>query len=128
MALLAAVCELVAAVLLAIGLVTPLGAATAAGTMLVAGVAMTAKAGSSWNSGGGGEYPFVLAVVAGALAFTGPGAWSADAAIAVPWAGVNDVPTAATGVITVVVVLLTAVAPIRRTMRTRRSVVGGSGH
>jgi putative oxidoreductase len=63
-------------VLLVLGLGTPLGAAIAAATMLVAGVAMTTKAGYSWNSAGGGEYPLVLAMLTAALAFTGAGAWS----------------------------------------------------
>jgi hypothetical protein len=89
----------------------------AAGTMQVAGVAMTAKAGSSLHTGGGGKYPIVLAVVSGALAFTGPGAWSADTAVGVLWAGADGAPTAATGVVAVAIALLAAVVPIGRMVR-----------
>jgi putative oxidoreductase len=121
MALLAGTCELAGAVLLLLGLGTPLGAAIAAGTMLVAGVAMTTKAGNSWNSAGGGEYPWVLAVLAAALAFTGAGAWSLDAALALPWV-VADGPRALTiGVGAVVLAALVAAAPISRTVKAQQA-------
>jgi putative oxidoreductase len=117
MALLAATCELAAAVLLVLGLGTPLGAAIAAGTMLVAGVAMTAKAGGSWNSAGGGEYPFVLAVLAAALAFTGAGTWSLDTALALPWAA----GPLAIGAGAVALAALAAAVPIVRTVKAHRA-------
>ena len=79
MVLVASVTEALAALSLLLGLVLPLGAAAAAGTMAVAGAVSTLKAGTFWNARGGGEYPFVLAVAAAALAFTGAGSFSADA-------------------------------------------------
>lgn len=81
MVLMASVAELSAAVLLALGLLTPLGALMAAGTMLVAGVTMHLASRQLWNVAGGGEYPYVLAALAVALAFTGPGAYSLDATL-----------------------------------------------
>ncbi|WP_351233151.1 DoxX family protein [Streptomyces sp. NPDC002133] len=120
MALLAATCELAAAVLLILGLGVPLGAAIAAGTMLVAGVAMTTNAGNSWNSAGGGEYPLVLAVLAAALAFTGAGAWSLDAALALPWAVADGPGALAIGAGAAALAVLAAAAPIIRTIKARR--------
>lgn len=121
MALLAAACEAGAAVLLVLGLGTPLGAAVAAGTMLVAGVAMNAKAGTPWNAGGGGEYPLVLAGLAAGLAFTGPGAWSLDAALRPAWADVEGSQGVLIGVGAVVLALVAAAPPVGRTLRARRS-------
>lgn len=126
MAVLAAVCELVAAVLVTIGLGMPLASAVAAGTMLVAGAAMNLKAGTPWNSGGGGEYPFVLAAVAGVLAFTGAGAWSVDAALTVPWADVSDATETVIGSVAAAIALVAAAPPIARTIRTRRSATDRS--
>jgi putative oxidoreductase len=71
--------ELLAAVLLVLGLLTPVGALMAAGTMFVAGVTMHLNSGKFWNIAGGGEYPYVLAVVSAVFAFTGAGAYSLDA-------------------------------------------------
>lgn len=79
MVLMASITEALAAVSLLLGLLTPLGAAAAAGTMAVAGATSQLSAGSFWNAQKGGEYPYVLAVAAIVLAFTGAGAWSADA-------------------------------------------------
>lgn len=78
----AGISELVAAVLLLLGFLTPLGALMAAGTMTVAGVTMHLNSGKFWNVAGGGEYPYVLAAFAAALAFTGAGSLSVDAAAA----------------------------------------------
>jgi putative oxidoreductase len=63
--------------LLVLGLFTPLGAAAVAGAMF--GAILVAH----WDKGyfaqeGGFEYPFVLAIVSLALAFSGPGALSID--------------------------------------------------
>ncbi|WP_283133903.1 DoxX family protein [Rhizohabitans arisaemae] len=85
MTILAAVCELTAGTLFLLGLFTPLAAAVAGGTMLVAGLSMIAKAGVFWNVLGGGEYPFVLAMLCIALGLSGPGAWSLDAVLFNPW-------------------------------------------
>ena len=73
--------EILAAISLALGLATPLGAAAAAGSMCVAGITMTTSVHKLWNAAGGGEYPFVLAVVALAIGVTGPARISLDAVI-----------------------------------------------
>ena len=78
----AACAETLAAVSLAAGFLTPAGAALAAGTMLVAGMTMHLNAGRIWNAAGGGEYPYLLALVAVALGFIGPGRLSLDGLIA----------------------------------------------
>jgi putative oxidoreductase len=82
MVLLASITEALAGFLLLLGLATPLAAAAAAGTMAVAGATSQLSAGSFWNAQKGGEYPYVLAVSAIVLAFTGAGAWSLDAQLA----------------------------------------------
>ena len=79
MAALAGVCELTGGTLLALGLAVPLAAALVAGTMVVAGVALAGN--GVWAAKGGFELPFVYAVVAVALAFTGAGRWSLDHAL-----------------------------------------------
>src|SRR5260370_17760902 len=81
----AAGCELSGALLLATGFATPLAAALVAGTMLVAGASLTLLGRTFWNVGGGGEYPFALAAVAATIAFTGPGRYSIDHALSIPW-------------------------------------------
>lgn len=63
--------------LLAAGLLTPLGAAAIAGVMVVAIVSVHITKGF-FNGAGGYEFNLVLAVVAIALAFTGPGEYSLD--------------------------------------------------
>lgn len=64
---------------LALGLLTPLGAAAIIGMMVNAiGSAHWSK--GLWATRGGYEYPLVLLTLAAALAFTGPGAVSVDAA------------------------------------------------
>lgn len=73
--------ELTAAVLLILGLFTPVAALLAAATMGVAGLTMHLNSGSFWNIAGGGEYPYVLATLAVVLAFTGAGGFSIDAAL-----------------------------------------------
>ncbi|MFD7785024.1 DoxX family protein [Streptomyces nojiriensis] len=65
--------------LLAAGLLTPLAATGVIGVMTVA---LTVKwHGGLWVQNDGYEYPLVLIVTAAALAATGPGAFSLDAAI-----------------------------------------------
>ncbi|WP_327739355.1 DoxX family protein [Streptomyces nojiriensis] len=65
--------------LLAAGLLTPLAATGVIGVMTVA---LTVKwPGGLWVQNDGYEYPLVLIVTAAALAATGPGAFSLDAAI-----------------------------------------------
>jgi putative oxidoreductase len=127
MAVLAAGCELSAAVLLVLGVVTPLGAAIAAGTMLVAGGAMSAKAGSRWNTAGGGEYPLVLALLAMCVAFTGAGSWSVDALLRTPWAAMPGWEDVLIGLAAAAVAILAAVGPLARTHRVLRSVEAAAG-
>ncbi|WP_327129356.1 DoxX family protein [Streptomyces sp. NBC_01727] len=121
MAVLASLCELSAAALLVSGLATPLGAATAMGTMLVAGVSLTAKGGSVWIISGGGEYPLVLAAVAGGLAFTGAGSWSIDELLSAPWVGMTEANAAVFGCTAVGLALLAALPPIARMRSSRRA-------
>ncbi|TSE00693.1 DoxX family protein [Skermania sp. ID1734] len=75
--------ELVAAVLLLLGLATPLGAAVAVGTMTVAASVNVSK--GLWAVGGGYELPLVYGGIAGVLGFTGAGSWSVDKALG--WSG-----------------------------------------
>lgn len=72
----AALCEITAAVSITLGVLTSLGAAIAIGTMLVAASVNFAK--GLWAQAGGYELPLVYAGTAAGLALTGPGAWSLD--------------------------------------------------
>ncbi|MET9917568.1 DoxX family protein [Streptomyces sp. NPDC006435] len=65
---------------LAAGLLTPAAAMAAMGVMTVVGIVKRPNGLRARNDGY--EYPLVLVVVAGALALTGPGRWSADHALA----------------------------------------------
>ena len=89
----------------------PLGTAIAAGTMLVAGVSMQRTAGTFWNAGGGGEYPFYLALTALVLGLTGPGTASIDSLIDAPW---HDTSGLTVGVIAGAVAVLAALPPLIR--------------
>ena len=110
MVLVASAAELTAAILLALGALTPLGALVAAGTMAVAGVTMQIAAGALWNVAGGGEYPYLIAVVAVALGFTGPGSYSLDAAIGGPVLDVAAGPPAWVGAIIIALAAAAAAA------------------
>ena len=77
-ALMAALGETVSGALLAAGFATPLAVAIVVGVMLVAIVTVHLGKGF-FAQNGGYEYPFVLAVGALTLAFTGPGSVSVDA-------------------------------------------------
>jgi putative oxidoreductase len=79
-AALAGLGELGGGLLLALGLLTPLAAAVIVAVMLTA--AASAHAGRGFFvTNGGWELPFVLASVAVAIAFTGPGEASVDYAV-----------------------------------------------
>lgn len=117
MAIVAALCESSAALLLLLGALTPLGAAIAAGTMFVAGASMMSVAGTFWNAAGGGEYPFVLAAVSVVLAFTGAGAYSLDAAFEAPWYQVGDGSSVVLGLAAVASALIAAMPPLVRMRR-----------
>ena len=71
--------ETVGGLALALGLFTPIAAGVVIGAMLVA-ISVHASKGF-FAQGGGYEFPLILAAVAAGLAFTGPGAWSVDAAL-----------------------------------------------
>ncbi len=85
MALLAGACELTGGGLLAVGLLTPLGAAMVTGTMLVAATALSPQ--GLWAAKGGSELPLLYGIVAGALAFTGPGRFALDRVLGFHLAG-----------------------------------------
>jgi putative oxidoreductase len=121
LALVAAGAELAGAALVGLGIVTPLGAAIVVGTMTVAGLSTTLVKGTPWNAQGGGEYPLVLAAVAAVLAFTGPGSWSLDAALHVPWMQLEDSTAAAVGGGTLVLAGVAALVP---TLRARLVLAG----
>jgi putative oxidoreductase len=80
MATAAGMSEMAGGLLLLSGLLTPLGAAIVIGVMAVAAVSVH-KDNGLWATNGGYELPLLYAVVAAALAFTGPGSWSVDNAI-----------------------------------------------
>jgi putative oxidoreductase len=79
---LAAVTEAVAGALLALGALTSFASAAFVALMVVAGVTVHRGSGFFVN-GNGWEYNLVLATVAVALALTGPGQWSVDAALGI---------------------------------------------
>ena len=88
MALLVGVSEAGGGALLLLGLLTPLGAAAIIGVMTVAILAVHAQKGV-WNSDGGIEFPLVMATVAAAVAFAGPGTYSVDHAAGWGQAGIG---------------------------------------
>jgi putative oxidoreductase len=72
--------------LLAAGLFTPLAAAAVVAVMFVAIVSVGLAKGF-FAQNGGFEYPMVLATIATAVAFAGPGSLSLDRALGIPWQG-----------------------------------------
>ncbi|MGH9022107.1 MAG: DoxX family protein [Acidimicrobiia bacterium] len=87
MAIVAGASEVGGGLLLASGLLMPVAGAVLVGTMLNAGAVHLGK--GLWSAKGGYEYPLVLAGVAAALAFTGAGRWSLDAALGLDLGGVG---------------------------------------
>lgn len=79
-ALMAGLTEAGGGLLLALGLVTPAAAASILSVMIVAAASVHLTKGF-FASNGGYEYTLVLGLAALAIAFTGPGAWSLDAAL-----------------------------------------------
>jgi len=116
----AVTCELFAATSLLFGLANSLGTAVATGTMLVASVSMNRLSNAFWNTAGGGEYPLVLAVLAAAVGFTGPGRFSVDNAIAASWHEVSTDSQAWLGGLALVLALLAAAPILIRSSRARR--------
>jgi putative oxidoreductase len=85
-AVLAGLVEAGGGLLLAAGLFSPLAAAMIIAVMLVASVTVH-FANGFFVQKGGYEYNLTLAAGALALAFTGPGALSLDAALGIAWSG-----------------------------------------
>jgi putative oxidoreductase len=68
---------------LALGLLTPLASLALIGTMTTAALVNHAAKGF-WSADNGWELNLYLITVGGALAVTGPGAWSLDAVLGYP--------------------------------------------
>ncbi len=116
MAFVAGLSEAGGGLLLALGLLNPLAAAVAIGVMLVAGSTHWPKL---WATEGGFELPFVYAVSAAALAFTGPGAVSLDRALGWDLAGTGwGLAAVVVGGIGATVATLRAAAVRRNTIAT----------
>lgn len=79
-ALMAGATEAGGGLLLALGLLTPVAAASILSVMIVAAASVHLAKGF-FASNGGYEYTLVLGLAALSIAFTGPGAWSLDAAL-----------------------------------------------
>lgn len=77
--------EMLAATLLVLGLLTPVAGLIGCGTMLVAGLTMHLNSGRFWNSSGGGEYPYILAVTAATIGIAGAGQFSLDRLLSSGW-------------------------------------------
>lgn len=90
--------ELVAGLLLAVGLLTPLAAAALIGqsVVIVYGVHWTK---GFWNAKGGWEFPISLAAGVIAIGLTGPGAISLDAALGLVFAEPVRLGLAALGLV-----------------------------
>jgi putative oxidoreductase len=86
-ALMAALGETIGGILLAAGFATPAAAALIIGVMLVAVVTVHIGKGF-FAQNGGYEYPFVLAMAALTLAFTGAGSLSVDALVGLQRSGI----------------------------------------
>ncbi|MCM1011878.1 DoxX family protein [Brevibacterium sp. XM4083] len=111
----ASVFELIAAVSLLFGILTPIGIGLAVATMIVAGAALSAVSGTFWNALGGGEYPFFIAAIVAMLGITGQGALSLDTVLMPSIAALYPIILP----IAVVVGILGAIPMV---MRTRRAI------
>jgi len=87
-AALAGLCEFGGGLLLAMGLVTPLGAALII-TVMVAAIGSVHLPKGFWVHNGGFEYNLVVVASAFAVACTGPGEYSVDAAAGMVTAGLK---------------------------------------
>lgn len=112
LAVLTGLVEVVTGALFVAGLATPAAAAGAVGLLTVAAVVNGAN--GYWNANGGAEYPLLLGAVVAALAFSGAGEISLDAALG--WAD----PTGTTGVVAVAIGLLAAAPPALQHRRARQ--------
>ena len=104
-AALAAFTEIGAGIGLALGLLTPFSALAMVGVMAVAAYT-SHKDNGFFIINEGWEYTFVLAIVAIAVATTGPGEWSLDNAIGLDISGVPGLVIAAGGGILAAIVQL----------------------
>jgi putative oxidoreductase len=86
MATLAGLSEAGGGALLVLGFLTPLASAIIIGVMVTAAVSVHGENGL-WATNGGYELPLTNAVIAGALAFTGAGAFSFDNALGLGLSG-----------------------------------------
>ncbi|TVR35673.1 MAG: DoxX family protein [Nitriliruptor sp.] len=98
-AVMAGTSEVVGGLGLAMGLLTPFAAAAMIGTMTTAALVNNASKGF-WSAGNGWELNGYLIVIAFAVAITGPGAYSLDAALGleVLWGPVPAVAALVAGV------------------------------
>ena len=118
MVLLAAVLELVAAILLLLGLGTPIGASIATSVMAVA--ASVNAANGLWAQKGGYEVAFTYGGIALALGFTGAGAYSLDHAL-----GLDDYSHTTAGFAAAVVAAVAAVAFTGYATRNKARIAAG---
>jgi putative oxidoreductase len=89
--------QLGAGLMLAAGLITPAASAGVVGVMVVA--ASTKLSNGPWVQHNGYEFPALLAVIATALAWTGPGDWSLDHVIGLtPWSAPVAVAATVAGI------------------------------
>jgi putative oxidoreductase len=86
MAFMAGMTEFGGGLSLLFGFLTPLGAAAIVGVMTTAALSAHWPKGL-WNTNGGYELPLTYAIVAIAVAMTGPGAYSADARLGIVLSG-----------------------------------------
>jgi putative oxidoreductase len=111
MAAVAGLSEAGGGLLLALGLLTPLAAAAIVGTLLVAASVHLDK--GVWASKGGYETALLYAVLAGAIAVSGPGSVSFDRLF-----GLDDSWTVPLGLAAIAVGLLSGAAVIARAKST----------
>jgi len=114
MVIMAGIAELIGAVFLLFGAVTPVGATIVTGVLLTAGLSTTAAKGTVWNAEGGGEYAMVLSGAAAVLLFTGPGTWSVDVLLGAPWVDIDEQAAVLVGSGTLLLAICASVAAVVR--------------
>ncbi|MFC5337553.1 DoxX family protein [Leucobacter denitrificans] len=117
MVMLAGATELGAALLFATGFLFPVAVVMGGATLFVAAHALILRSGKFWNSAGGGEFPFVLAVMCCAIGIAGPGRWSMDRWWDVPWSDASYL----TGIIAIVLAVCGALLPVVRARKVVRA-------